>query len=122
MLGKILRLREASDLMQLKDGTEDEETLQLHGRQQVQFHSIYLIALSPSFVSLIPKFRNHCRQANGLRKHADAMEQHYDNMSMLKATAAIRVTPKLLSYIDKVCMQLHVSEPVHDHMVFACSG
>ena len=26
------------------------------------------------------------------------MEQHYDAMSMLKATAAIRVTPKLLNF------------------------
>ena len=32
MLSKILRLREAAELMQLKDGEEDDETLALHAR------------------------------------------------------------------------------------------
>ena len=32
MLAKILRLREAAELLQLKDGSEDDETLALHSR------------------------------------------------------------------------------------------
>ncbi|CAE7288328.1 unnamed protein product [Symbiodinium necroappetens] len=35
------------------------------------------------------------RHAESLLKHADAMEQHYDKISMLKATSNIRVTDKL---------------------------
>ena len=36
------------------------------------------------------------RHADSLTKHADAMEQQYDRLSMLKATANIRMTPKHL--------------------------
>ena len=48
------------------------------------------------------------RHAESLAKHADALEQHYDKMSLLKATANIRVTPKPLSKKHKQVTNMRV--------------
>lgn len=81
ILAKVLRLRELADQL-LKPRNPDPNIL--HERLGLVFMLGFWCLLGLSL-----------RWANELQSHATAMERQYDSMSMIKATASLRMTPKL---------------------------